>query len=443
VPRVFRHIATLVLVTAFAITLAACGGGKGGGGGKDVAATVNGKEITLDDVDRIVNQQLQGQGMSPQQLSTADHAAARLQALDNLIQREAVVHKADNEKTVPTDDEINAAINSQKSQMTAEEWQKFLQDNKLTEGQIREEARKDLSIKKLQDKLFGQITIRDQEITDSYNTNRERYVTSRGVGLADIVTDASDSGGVFQNDAKSETEAAAKINSLSAQLKTGADFATVARANSEDQSSLRGGDIGFANEELLRRNGFPPELISKLFNTMKVGDITEPIHFPDGRWIIFKLTNRQLESKPLSLDDPGVKEQIKQELIDARKSVLQAALISSAMSDAKVVNKLAEDMLKDPNMLGGNQSVTPGATAPAAPSSSATPAASATQATTPAASSSPAAHAAASPAPTAGATPAAHAASPAATPRPPATTAATPRPQPSRPAGAPAATPRP
>jgi len=396
-------------VAASSAVLSGCSssGKAGDGGGKDVAATVNGKEITLNDVDRVINQKLQEQGATPQQLSTADHAAARLQALDGLIQREALMLKAEQEKTVPTDDELNTAINSQKSQMTAEEWQKFLSDNKLTDEKIREEARKDLAIKKLQDKLFGQITIRDQEISNYYTTNQQRYRTSRGVGLADIVTDASDSGGAYPNDAKSEAEAVAKINGLSAQLKTGADFATVARANSEDQSGMRGGDIGFADEDTLKRYGFSQELIGRFFNTMKVGDSTEPIHFPDGRWIIFKLTNRQLESKPLALEDPGVKDNIKQELIEARRSVLQAALISSAMSDAKVVNKLADDMLKDPNMLGGNQPAAPDAS----PAATATPSASATATPAPSAAASPAASPArpastAAPKPTGGSRPA-------------------------------------
>lgn len=403
-PRVFRQVATLALVTCFALAIAACGS-KSSNGGKDVAATVNGKEIKLADVDRIVNQQLQGQ-----KLSLPEQAAARLSALDTLIQREAVVQKAEKEKAVPSDDEISTAINSQRSQVTAEEWQKFMEQSKLTDEQLRDEARKDLSVKKLQDKIYGQITIRDQEVVDFYNNNRNRFVNPRGVGLSDIVTDASDSGGAFPNDAKSEAEAAAKINGLSAQLKTGADFATVARANSEDQSFARGGDIGFANEDLLRQNGFPAELVGRLFNTMKVGDITEPIHFPDGRWIIFKLTNRQLETKPLGLEDPGVRDQIKQGLIENRQTILQNALIRSAVSEAQVVNHLADDMLKDPNALGGNQPATSGAAS--------TPDASPTQSASPSAT--------ASPAPSAAATPAANA-KPTSTPRPAAAPAATPK----------------
>jgi parvulin-like peptidyl-prolyl isomerase len=418
VRRVFKQAAVVAFVAALTFVLSACGP-KAGPNGKDVAATVNGKEITLAEVDRIISQQTQGQT-----LPTLQQAAARLQALDNLIQREAVYLRAEKEKTMPTDDELNTYLSQQKQQYTAEEWAKKLSENKLTEEQVRDEARKDLSINKLQDKLFGKITIRDQEIVDFYNNNREQFVNPRGVSLADIVTDPRDSGGVYQNDAKSDAEAAAKINGLSAQLKTGADFATVARAYSEDPSGIHGGDIGFAKEEDLRQTGFPPDLINRLFSTMKVGDITEPIHFPDGRWVIFKLTNRQLETKPLALEDPGVRDQIKQALIEQRQNVLQQALIRNAMSDATVVNKLAESMLNDPNMLGGLQQVSPGASpvATATPSASASP-----SATTTAAPSS-----SATPAASAKPTPAAR----------PAATTATPRPQPTH-AAAPTAGPSP
>jgi parvulin-like peptidyl-prolyl isomerase len=394
VPRVFRNIATLAFVTTALLALAACNGKARGESCKDVAATVNGKDICLSDVDRLINQQTQGQ-----QLSTTQLAAARLQALDNLIQREAVFLRAEKEKTVPTDDEVTTTIKNQKSQMTDAEWQKFLTENNLTEEQLRDEARKDLAISNLQKKLFGNIQIKEQEISDSYNSNPSQFVNPRGVGLADIVADPQDHGGLYPNDAKSEAEAAAKINTIETQLKTGADFATVARENSEDPSSARGGDVGFANEDLLKQNNFPPDLVNRLFNTMKVGDITEPIHFPDGRWIIFKLTNRQLENKPLKLED--VHDQIKQALIEQRQEILQQALVREATDDVTVINKLAESMVKDPNSLGGNQPVTPGGPGANANTPSASPAAAATPAATTSAPSTTASPAAAKPTPAA------------------------------------------
>jgi parvulin-like peptidyl-prolyl isomerase len=387
VHRVFRQIATPALFLVFALGLAACDG-KTSSAGKDVAATVNGKEITLADVDRIVNQQAQGQ-----QLSTLQQAAARLQVLDRLIERQVLFARAEKEKTVPTDDEVNTLINQQKQRGTVEEWEKSLKESNLTEEQVREEARKDLAINKLQEKLYGKITIRDQEVTDFYNTNRQQFITPRGVSLADIVVDPSDSGGTYRDDAKSDAEATAKIQRLYATLRSGADFADIARSSSEDPSGVRGGDIGIANEQLLQQNGFPADLVNRFFNQMQVGSYTEPIRFADGRWYIFKLTNRQLENRPLTLDDPGVRDRIKQGLIDQRKTVLGEALVRNAMSDATVVNHLAEGMLGDPNMLG-NQPAAPGA----APAATATPAATSTPGASPTAGASPAATASATPA---------------------------------------------
>jgi parvulin-like peptidyl-prolyl isomerase len=399
VPRVFKQFAVLLAIAAASsAVLSGCAGSKangGGGGGKDVAATVNGKEITLSDVDRVINQQTKSQ---QQQLTTIQQAAARLQVLDSLIQREAVFQKAQAEKVVPSDDDINTRISTQKSQMTAEEWQKFLQDNSLTEEQVRDEARKDLAIKNLQDRLFGKITIREQEITDFYNGNREQFVNPRGVGLADIVVDPSDSRGALKDDAVGDAEAAAKIQRIFATLKSNADFADVARSSSEDQSSLRGGDIGFAGEDDLRQNGFPQELIARFFNQMPIGSFTEPIRFADGRWYIFKLKSRQLETKPRAADDPSVRDDIKNALISQRQQILQEALIRNAMSSVTVVNKLAEGMLGDPNMLGGLQQATPASASPSAtpaPSGSATPAPSASP--SPAASARPSATAPARP----------------------------------------------
>ncbi|MBC7931122.1 MAG: SurA N-terminal domain-containing protein, partial [Rubrivivax sp.] len=371
--RVVRQIAFVLVVTSLALAGAACGGSKGNGPGADVAASVNGKDITLGEVDRIISQQTGGQ---QSKMSTIQLAAARLQVLDKLIERQMLVQRAEKEKTVPNDDEITTAINNQKSKMTTEEWEKFLKDNNLTEQMLRDEARKDLAISKLQEKLYGKITVRDQEIVDFFNANKAQYVNPRGVALADIVSDPRDSGGTFLDDAKSDADAKAKIDRLYAQLRSGADFATVAQASSEDQSAIKGGDIGFANEQDLQQTGFQPDLIGRFFNTMKVGDITEPIRFPDGRWIIFKLTNRRLETKPLALEDPGVRDQIKQGLISQRQTILNEALISTARSDTQVTNKLAESMLNDPNMLGGLQQAAPGAAS--TPASAATPAAAAT-----------------------------------------------------------------
>jgi peptidyl-prolyl cis-trans isomerase SurA len=300
-----------------------------------------------------------------------------LQVLGSLIQREVLFQRADKEKLLPTEDEITAAINTQKQQsgMTDDDFQKNLTAQNLTMESLREEARKDIAIKKLQDKYNSKITVNDKEVEDFYNGNRERFVSSRGVALGMIVVDPADnaSQGIVQNDAKSDTEAKLKIDNIYQQLKSGADFATVARAKSEDPTSLqRGGDIGFATEDDLKQNAFPPELIARFFGPMQVGDTTEPVHFNSGKWYVFKLEEKRLSTENLTLESPGVRQQITQALIKQRGEILNAALQEVATNEAKIVNNLAGTMLNNPSNLG-LRPASPGAVASPTTSSTVAP----------------------------------------------------------------------
>jgi peptidyl-prolyl cis-trans isomerase SurA len=361
--------------------LGACSSG-GSTDGKDslVAATVNGKNIMQAEVERNVSQQAGGKQA---QLSQLELAQARLQVLGTLIQREVLFQRAEREKTLPTEDQITAIINQQKQQsgMTDDDFQKNLTAQNLTMESLREEARKDIAIKNLQDKYSSKITVNDKEVEDFYNGNRDRFVSSRGVALAMIVADPADNTaqGISQNDAKNDAEAKLKIDNIYQQLKGGADFATVARAKSEDAQSLtRGGDLGFATEEDLKQNAFPPELVSRFF-TMQAGDTTEPIRFNSGKWYVFKLEEKRLQTENLTLESPGVRQQITQALINQRKDILNAALLEVAMNEAKITNNLASTMLSNPSNLGLRPATSPGgAPSPvASPSAAASPQASA------------------------------------------------------------------
>jgi peptidyl-prolyl cis-trans isomerase SurA len=349
-------IGKLVAVSCLALSgllFSACA--SGGSEAKDnaVAATVNGRSIMLQEVERSLSQQTGGK---PEALNQLQLAQARLQILDGLIQREVLYQRAEREKLLPTEAQIDGAIATQKQQtgMTSEDFEKSLQAQNLSMERLRDEARKDLAISALQDKYSGQINISDREVEDYYNANRQQFVSARGVALAMIVVDPADNSAQgVRDDAKNDTDAKLKIDNIYQQLQGKADFATVARAKSEDPTSVRaGGDIGFATEEDLRSNNFPPELIASFFGPMQVGDYTQPTRFPAGKWYIFKLAERRLQTENLTLDSPGVRQQITQGLTNQRKQILNAALLETALNEAKVVNNLAANMLNNPSNLG-------------------------------------------------------------------------------------------
>src|SRR4029078_333372 len=103
-----------------------------------VAATVNGHSILLKEVERGVTQQTGGK---QSQLSPLELAQARLQVLSNLIQRELLFQRAEREKLLPTEDEIDGAINTQKQQsgMTSEDFEKSLKEQNLSPETLAEE----------------------------------------------------------------------------------------------------------------------------------------------------------------------------------------------------------------------------------------------------------------------------------------------------------------
>lgn len=366
-------VLTLIMVTMLgALGFSACSkdGGSDPSAPNTVAATVDGRPIMSAEVERQISLQAGGK---QSQLSQLQIAQARLQVLDRLVQREVLFQRAEREKLLPTEDQINSAINSQKqnSGMTDEDFAKNLKEQGVTMDVLKEEAKKDLAISSLQDKYAGKITINDREVEEYYNNNRGQFVNTRGVALAMVMVDPADNSGqgITNSDAKNETEAKLKIDGIYQQLKGGADFATVARAKSEDANTLaKGGDIGFATEDDLKQNGFPQDLVARLFG-MEVGSFTDPVHFNSGRWYIFKLEEKRLQTENLTLESPGVRQQITQALVNSRKDILNAALLEVALSEAKVVNNMAASMLSNPGNLGLRPAA-PGAVGTATPAAS-------------------------------------------------------------------------
>jgi parvulin-like peptidyl-prolyl isomerase len=341
-----------------------------------VAATVNGKKIMSQEVERIIHQQSDGK---ESQMSAHDLAQARLTVLDKLIQREVLFQRAEQEKVLPSEDEITNFINKQKqdSRMSEEEFARQLKEQNLSMEALREESKKDLAVQKLQDKYTGKVTISDREIEDYYNSNKQVFVNARGAGLAVIIVDPADNSNQgIMDDAKNDADAKAKIDGIYQQLKSGtSDFATVARSKSEDANSMiKGGDIGFFSEDGMKQAGLPKDVVDQLMGPMQNGNFTEP-KLINNRWYILKLQEKRLATENLTLESPNVRQQINAALTEQRKNILNAALLEVALSEAKIVNSFAANMLANPSNLGlrpasANAANPPASTTAATPASS-------------------------------------------------------------------------
>lgn len=341
----------------FAVIFAACGGptpaGNSAGGvdPNETAAKVNGKTITMEEVDRAVKQQALGQ---ESRLSPLELAGARLQILQSLVEREVMFQKAEKENLVPSDEEVTGEVNKRKtaSGLSVEEFDKRMKEAGFDEKSFRDNIKRELAIQKLVDKITARIeTPKDKEITDFFNSNAEMFVKKRGVRLAAIVVDPSDSG---QGDVtKNANEAQQRIQEILNKVSQPAsDFAALAREYSEDGSKLQGGDLGYISEDSLKQN-FGEQIASAFMApTFTVGRVTNAIPL-NGKAYIFKLQERIEKDETLTLESPEVRPQIQQMLVDNRKQLLAASYQAIAMNEAKIENFLAKKVVDNPNELSG------------------------------------------------------------------------------------------
>lgn len=362
------------------LAVSACNGGGLTGssdGGDDVAALVNGTKLMVKDVDRVITQQFRGQ---ENQLSQLALAAYRLQALENLVNQEVLFQRAQKENIIPTDDEIKQYLQRYKQEngYTEEAFANELKQTNQTEDQFREFVKKQLAIQKLIEKSESQLKVQDREVADVYNANPKQFSIQPGVQLSDIIIDPTDNGMKF--DVQGDTAAEQRIREIQTRLRNGSDFATIARQLSEHQTALQSGDLGFLAQSqfpnLPQMMGLPASL-GERFMAMKEGDITEPVKDSAGRWHIFKLTGKQTETRDRTLDDPTVRREISDAILNQRKQIVGAALQARSRDEAKIENLLAQRTIENPNSFGVLRPV-PSATAAASPNAS--PAASASPA---------------------------------------------------------------
>lgn len=343
-------LAAMAFVTAI---FSACGGPAantpaGGVDPNETAAKVNGKVITMQEVDRGVKQQSQGQ---ESKLSPLELAGARLQVLQSLVERDVMFQKAEKEGAVPTEEEVTAEINKKKtaSGKSADQIEKDMKEQGMTEAALRESVKKDLSIQKLVEKITGKIEPpKDSEIEAFYNGNKEAFVKKKGVKLAAIVVDPSNSG---EGDTTiDEPSAVLKANEIVKKLQAGQDFATVAREFSEDQSKFQGGDLGYLALDDLKQ-AFPEQTVAALMTQIQIGGLTSSRS--QGKLFILKLQDRSDRDEAVTLEGPGVRQQVIESLGSSRKQLLAASYQAIAMNEAKIENYLAKKVVENPNELSG------------------------------------------------------------------------------------------
>jgi hypothetical protein len=374
-----KAILYLILFSAVATLFVACDSkvGSASGGGSDVAATVNGKAINNQEVEKAVKAQF---GDEINKLSPLELAQARLQALQGLIQEEIMYQQAEKEKTLPSEDEINQAVNQAKqgSGLTADEFAKQMEKAGETEASLREKAKRSLAIRKLGDSIAAKIEPpKDSEVQDFYKGNPEFFLNKRGASFAAIVLDPRrpDANGKI----RTNEEFVNKLREVGAKISApGVDFTELCRQYNEDpQITANGCEWQSLTEDQMKQI-LGPEITTAIMEKVSRGQVIPRPFNIEGKTYILKLSDKQMTDENLTLDSPNVKARVIELLTNARKQLVSAAYQARVVDQARVENFLAKRVVDDPNSLSGARPVDPNATpTPAATATSPSPVANA------------------------------------------------------------------
>lgn len=147
--------------------------------------------------------------------------------------------------------------------------------------ELRDEVRKSLMSQMVQQKEFGKIEVTRREVREFFETNKDSLGT---------IPERFELKHIFINPQKSDRlkiRAKEFANTLLDSIKNGADFAKLARENSDDPGSAKqGGDLGF-----VKRGVFFPEFEAAAFQ-LEEGELSDVIETPVGFHIIQMLERR-------------------------------------------------------------------------------------------------------------------------------------------------------
>jgi len=339
------RVAPALSATLLLAALCACGSQPGG----DVMATVDGRKIFRSDVDKYYDNQV----ASAQQSPTGEQATAlRLNILHQMIDDEILMRRAEKLGLLATDEEVDRKYNEIKSPFTQEEFDKRLQEKKITLADFKRDIRRSITVDKVMNKeVSSKINVTDQDITDYYNAHKAEFnLIEPQYHLAQImVTPMPNPQAHNQNEkAQNEAEAHKKIQMIANRLDSGDDFATLAMKYSEDpETSGNGGDLGTVPESSLRSTDpFTREAVMKLKPGQYSGiiGVVNPATKQALGFRIVKLVSKEPAGQR-ELSDPRVQQAIRSQLHDRREQLLKAAYYEVLRDTAKVENYYAKKVL--------------------------------------------------------------------------------------------------
>lgn len=297
-----RYIFLPVAAAALLLGGVACGGGGSDDVPSNAVAVVGDETVTKAEFDRLLNQARQSYKDSNRpfpKAGTDEYVQLRDQIVQYLVRRAQFASEAEGRGIDISDEEIDKRLDQlvqQYFQGNRKRYEEQLKKNGVSDEQVRQ----DIEAQLVQEELFKEVT-KDVEVSNAemlkyYNENKQQYSTPAQRDIRHILLKKSQK---------------ALAETLAAQIRSGANFAKLAKRYSQDPGSKRAG----GRLEISKGQTVPA--FDKVAFSIATRAVSDPVKTQFG-WHVIQALAAVVPAKTTPFKD--VQQAIRQQILQDKKS---------------------------------------------------------------------------------------------------------------------------
>lgn len=287
----------LLALISLVLVAAGCGGKSTATLGSDDAAVVGSTPITKAQFQSLMDRAQKSYTAQKRPFpkpGSAEYEQLKGQAVTFLIQRAEFQQEADNMGIKVTSDQVDKRIQQLKKQFyggSDARYKKALTQQGLTEDQAKDEVRAQIISEELFKKVTADVKVSPAAVKAYYTSHKSQYGQPETRQVRHILVQKK-----------------ALADSIYAQLKSGANFATLAKKYSKDPGSASNGG------KLTISKGQTVPQFDKVAFELKKGELSQPVKTQYGYHVIQALSAiKPAQSTPFAKVESSIKQQLEQQ----------------------------------------------------------------------------------------------------------------------------------
>jgi peptidyl-prolyl cis-trans isomerase SurA len=241
-----------------------------------VAAVVNDGIVLSSELDEQIA--MVAERLREQKLDLPPENVLRQQVLERLVLQEIQMQRADRAGLKIPDETLNSALEevAQRNRIPLSQLPEELASQGIDYAGYREAMRKELTLTLLRQRdVLQRIAVTPREIEQYLERQKNAPSEQSEYNVSHILIAVPQAASPEQLE-----EAGKKAERVSAEAKGGEDFAKLALANSNSQTALDGGALGW------RKGTELPTFLAEVIARLKPGEVSEPLRTPTGYHLI-------------------------------------------------------------------------------------------------------------------------------------------------------------